>query len=95
MSEDTLKQLKKQREERQESYTQFKSMMQGIRLTKLSPVDESLLTIVEKMVEGFKNFGDGLDYISEGVIRLTQRVEALEKDVKQLRDTLDTLNENR
>jgi hypothetical protein len=95
MSEDKLHALKKRREEREIDYSELKGMLEGIRLAKLSPIEESMLRILELVMKGFKNTVDYLDNLAEGQIRLTQRIENLEKEAKQLRTTLDTLEENR
>jgi hypothetical protein len=92
---DMLKRLEKDIEERKEKYAQFKGMIQGLRLTNLSPTDKDLLLIVESMGENFKSFGDNINYIIQFNILLIERVNILEKEVSQLRHSMDTLNENR
>jgi len=95
MSEDVLQTLNKEKEEREKKHAKVKGMLEGIRLTRLSETDKGMLQVLEFVMDGFKNTSDSFGLIMEGIYHLTQRVETLEKEVKQLRTTVDTFEENR
>ena len=95
MGEDTLQNLKREREEREKAYTEIRGIIKGVRLARLSETDENFLKIFEFILEGFKTLADQINTLFEGEIHLARRIETLEKDVKQLKETIDTLMENR
>jgi hypothetical protein len=95
MSKDVLEKFKEQKERREKDHAKIKGMFEGIRLTRLSETDANMLKLLEYVIDGFKNTGNSFDLIVEGIYYLTKRVEKLENEVKQLRTTLDTLEENR
>ncbi len=95
MSDDALELLKKRKAEREKKYNKLKAMVQGARLTKLTQANENLLLLFEYITDNIKSTQDNLDSILEIVVGHNQRIINLEKEIKQLKETLDTLNENR
>ena len=95
MSEDEIRRLKEEKKVREEAYVKLKGMIEGLRLTKLTTAEEGFLKVFETMANGFKNIGDWLVYLYESQIRLTQRIENLEKEVEQIKTFQDTLEKNR
>jgi polyhydroxyalkanoate synthesis regulator phasin len=95
MSEDVLQKLNKQKEEREKTHATIKGMFEGIRLTRQSETDKGILKVLEFVMDGFKNTSDSFGLIMEGFYYVTQRVEKLEKEVKQLQRTVDTFQESK
>jgi len=103
MSEEELfRKVKKTKKERDEAFAELKGMFQGIRLGKLSSVDKSFVKIVEMMTKGFKNLGDDIIGVFERQIKMVQKVNNLEKKLKDLetnildlRLTLDKMAQDR
>ena len=87
MYEEFLDKLKKRKEERQEDYNRLKGMIAGFRLTNFNQTEESLVLIVEYTMNSFKDLQDSIDAIREATIYSFQRLETLEKEMKQLRET--------
>jgi hypothetical protein len=95
MYEEFIGKLKKRKEERDENYNRLKGMTEGFRLTNFNQTEESLVLIVEYAMNSFKDHQDSIDTLREATIYSFQRFETVEKEMKQLRETMDTLNENR
>ena len=95
MSEDVMQKLKKEKEEREKTHAKIKGMFEGVRLTNLSETDKSILRLLEFVIDGFKDAGDSFDLIAETFYHMTKKMETLDKEVKQLRKTLDTFEENK
>ncbi len=87
MYEEFIDKLKKRKEERQEDYDRLKGMIAGFRLTNFNQTEESLVLIVEYAMNSFKNHQDSIDALKEATIYSFQRLETLEKEMKQLRAT--------
>jgi wobble nucleotide-excising tRNase len=95
MSEKALELLKKRKAEREKKYTKLKGMVQGARLTKLTQANENLLILFEYITDNIKSIQDNLDSILEIVVGHNQRIIDIEEEIRQLKETMDTLNENR
>ena len=87
MYEEFIDKLKKRKEERQEDYDRLKGMIAGFRLTNFNQTEESLVLIVEYAMNSFKDHQDSIDALKEATIYSFQRLETLEKEMKQLRET--------
>jgi hypothetical protein len=83
--EEFIDKLKKRKEERQEDYDRLKGMIAGFRLTNFNQTEESLVLIVEYAMNSFKDHQDSIDALKEATIYSFQRLETLEKEMKQLR----------
>ena len=101
-AEEDLRRLEEERKEREKAYIEFKGMIKGIRLGKLNPIEKDILTLVEWMINGFKNFSDHITTAYEIQVRTTQRIESvetkieeLENNILQLRQTLDRMVQDR
>jgi hypothetical protein len=70
-------------------------MVQGARLTKLTQANKNLLLLFEYITDNIKSTQDNLDSILEILVGHNQRIINLEKEIEQLKKTMDTLNENR
>jgi chromosome segregation ATPase len=95
MSEAALELLKKRKAEREKKYNKLKGMVQGARLTKLTQANKNLLLLFEYITDNIKSTQDNLDSILEILVGHNQRIINLEKEIEQLKKTMDTLNENR
>ena len=89
LGEDKLRQLK---EEQERTYTELAEIIKDMRLTKIRQTEERLLKIFEIMIGRFKSLGENIDTLLERQILLTQRVEALEKEAKKLKENPDPSN---
>jgi hypothetical protein len=93
---EELDKLKIQKQEREKAYIEFKGMLKGARATgKLNKQERGIFQLLESMTDEFKGVGDAIDNLWERDISLSLRVESLEKQVGQLKTTLDTFTENR
>lgn len=95
MNEDEINQIKKSREDIDKARIEFEGMMKIIKATKLNGTGESIVMILEKMMEGFTAIGCRLCDLDVKQIYLSQDIEKLQKKIEQLEKTLDTFNENR
>jgi hypothetical protein len=93
--EDEIKQLREKQKAREENYTKFKGMLEGLRLTKLTETDKTFLTVIEAMADNFKATGDNLVDLYERQIRIIQTLDNLVKQVEQMKAFQDTLEKNR
>lgn len=96
--EEILRKLEEWKKQREKDYIEFKGMLKGIRLGKLSPIEESFVKLLEMINEGFNNVFDHLTVGYELEITTIQRVKTLEKrmgeletNILQIRETLDEL----
>jgi hypothetical protein len=87
--------IKKRRVDREKVYNQIKGAIMAYRSMVTTQADKDTLAIFEAMIEGFKSFGDYIDLIFEALLAQNKRIVNLESEVAKLRNTLDTLNENR
>ena len=86
MYEEFIDKLKKRKEERQD-YDRLKGMIEGFRLTNFNQTEESLVLIAEYAMNSFKDHQDSIDDLKEATIYSFQRLETLEKEMEQLRET--------
>ena len=86
LGEDKLRQLK---EEREKTFSELADIIKDIRLTKIRQTEERLLKIFDIMIGNFQSLGENIDNLLERQITLTQRVEALEKEAKRLKENPD------
>jgi hypothetical protein len=87
--------LKERKEEHEETYNRLKGRIEGIRLTNLNQTEKNFMSILEYAMDSFKAHQDSIDTFRDAIIYSFQRLETLEKEMKQLRETMDKLNENR
>jgi hypothetical protein len=95
LAEDAFEILKKRKIEREAAYNRMKGMAQGLRSMNLSKWDSDMLVLSEFVFENFKSMVDTIDLLVETLIKYNQRIKELEKTVKILTETVDTLNQNR
>jgi hypothetical protein len=95
MYEDEINQIKKAREDMDKARIEFEGMMKIIKATKLNGTGESIVMILEKMMEGFIAIGYRLSNLTEDQFHLSRHIENLQKEVKELKETLDTFQENK
>jgi len=95
MNEDEINQIKKAREDMDKARIEFEGMMKIIKTTKLNGTGESIVMILEKMMEGFIAIGYRLANLTENQFHLSRHIENLQKEVKELKETLDTFQENK
>jgi hypothetical protein len=94
-NEELLKLLEKDNEIRKEEYIKFKGMIQGLRLTNLTESEKEFLAIFELFIDNLKFSGDNLNFLRQIDIYLMRRIDVLEKEVNQLKNSIDTLDKNR
>ena len=101
--EKALWRLKKTRKESEEAYLKAKSFLDGFRARgQLSQKDLEFLFLLEFVIKGFKNHGNDIITAFENQVRFTEafnklqaRVNSLEKEIHQLRVTLDKMYQDR
>lgn len=95
MNEDEINQIKKAREDMDKTRIEFEGMMKILKSIKLNETQEIMLKIIEKMMEGFIAIGYRLSHLTEDQFHLYRHIENLQKEVKELKETLDTFQENK
>ena len=103
MSEkETLRRLEELKKLKDTKYAEFKGMMKGIRLQKLTPIQDNFLSLQELVMVGFNSVWDellaSLQYqINTAKIlkNLETKIEELETNILQLRQTLDKMVQDR
>ena len=96
--EELLRRTKELKERKDRNYAGFKGMIKGIRLRKLSPIQDNFLSLHELVVEGFNNIWNELLASLQHQINTTKilqnlgtKIEELENNILQLRQTLDRM----
>jgi len=101
--EEALQKLKKTRRDNEEAYLKAKAFLDGFRARgQLSQKDSEFLYLMEFVIKGFKNHGNDIITAFENQVRYTEalntlhaKVNDLEKDMRQLRITLDKMYQDR
>lgn len=97
--EQALQRLQKIRKENDESYMKAKAFLDGFRARgQLSQKDSEFLFLMEFVIKGFKNHGNDIITAFENQVRFTEalnnfqtKINDLEKEIRQLRLTLDKM----
>ena len=101
--EEALQKLQKTRRENEEAYLKAKAFMDGFRARgQLSQKDSEFLFLLEFVIKGFKNHGNDIITAFENQVRFNEafnnlqtKVNDLEKEIQQLRITLDKMYHDR
>jgi hypothetical protein len=101
--EEALQRLQKTRKENEQAYLKAKAFLEGFRARgQLSQKDSEFLFLLEFVIKGFKNHGNDIITAFENQVRLTEafnnlqtKVNDLEKEIQQLRMTLDKMYQDR
>ena len=101
--EEALQKLQKTRKENEEAYLKAKAFMDGFRARgQLSQKDSEFLFLLEFVIKGFKNHGNDIITAFENQVRFNEafnnlqiKVNDLEKEIQQLRITLDKMYHDR
>jgi hypothetical protein len=101
--EEALKRLQQTRRENEEAYLKAKAFMDGFRARgQLSQKDNELLFLLEFVIKGFKNHGNDIITAFENQLRFTEALNNLqaklvdtEKEILQLKNTLDKMYQDR
>ena len=101
--EEALQKLQKTRKENEEAYLKAKAFMDGFRARgQLSQKDNEFLFLLEFVIKGFKNHGNDIITAFENQVRFNEvfnnlqiKVNDLEKEIQQLRITLDKMYHDR
>jgi len=101
--QEALQRLQKTRRENEEAYLKAKAFLDGFRARgQLSKNDSEFLFLLEFVIKGFKNHGNDIITAFENQVRFNEafnslqaRVMELEKEVRQLRLTLDRIYNDR
>jgi len=101
--EEALQRLQKTRRENEEAYLKAKAFMDGFRARgQLSQKDSEFLFLLEFVIKGFKNHGNDIITAFENQVRFNEafnnlqtKVNDLEKEIQQLRITLDKMYHDR
>ena len=100
---EILERLKKTRRDNEEAYLKAKAFLDGFRARgQLSQKDSEFLSLMEFVIKGFKNHGNDIITAFENQVRFTEvfnnlqtKVNNLEKEINQLRTTLDKMYQDR
>lgn len=90
---EKLRKLHEDKNIREKEYVELKGMLEGIRLAELDKETETFLKVLELMMKGFKGVLDYITSLYEQQVHMGQKINSLEKEVNELRKTLDTLHE--
>ena len=101
--EEALQRLQKTRRENEEAYLKAKAFMDGFRARgQLSQKDSEFLFLLEFVIKGFKNHGNDIITAFENQVRFNEafnnlqtKINDLEKEIQQLRITLDKMYHDR
>ena len=94
MTEEELRKLIEEREARERDYSELKGYFEGLRLGRESNKElENRLKVLELMMKGFKRLLDYITSLSEKQFNMSQKIINLEREVNQLRETLDKFSE--
>lgn len=101
--EEALQRLKKTRIENEEAYLKAKAFLDGFRARgQLNQKDNEFLFLMEFVIKGFKNHGNDIITAFENQVKfreafnnLQTKVYDLEKEIRQLRMTLDKMYQDR
>ena len=101
--EEALQKLQKTRKENEEAYLKAKAFIEGFRARgQLSQKDNEFLFLMEFVIKGFKNHGNDIITAFENQVRFNEafnnlqiKVNDLEKEIQQLRITLDKMYQDR
>ena len=101
--EEALQRLQKTRRENEEAYVKAKAFLEGFRARgQLSQKDSEFLFLMEFVIKGFKNHGNDIITAFENQVRFNEafnnlqaKVNDLEKEIHQLRATLDKMYQDR
>ena len=101
--EEALQKLQKTRKENEEAYLKAKAFLEGFRARgQLSQKDNEFLFLMEFVIKGFKNHGNDIITAFENQVRFNEafnnlkiKVNDLEKEIQQLRITLDKMYHDR
>ena len=101
--EEALQRLKKTRRENEEAYLKAKAFLDGFRARgQLSQKDSEFLFLMEFVIKGFKNHGSDIITAFENQVKYREafnniqtKVYSLEKEIHQLRITLDKMYQDR
>ena len=101
--EEALERLQKTRRENEEAYLKAKAFLEGFRARgQLSQKDSEFLFLMEFVIKGFKNHGNDIITAFENQVRyieafnnLKTKVYDLEREIYQLRKTLDKMYQDR
>jgi len=95
ISEDEIDQIEKARKGLEEANIEFRGMMKMIRLHKLDETQEMVVNVLERMMEGFIVIGYHLCDIDIKQVYLSRNIDNFQREIKQLRETLDTFQQNK
>ena len=101
--EEALQKLQKTRKENEEAYLKAKAFIEGFRARgQLNQKDNEFLFLMEFVIKGFKNHGNDIITAFENQVRFNEafhnlqiKVNDLEKEIQQLRITLDKMYHDR
>ena len=101
--EEALKRLQQTRRENEEAYLKAKAFMDGFRARgQLSQKDNELLFLLEFVIKGVKNHGNDIITAFENQVRFTEALNNLqaklvdtEQEIRQLKNTLDKMYQDR
>jgi len=100
---EALQRLQKTRRENEEAYLKAKAFLDGFRARgQLSQKDSEFLFLMEFVIKGFKNHGSDIITAFENQVKYKEafnniqtKVYDLEKEIHQLRITLDKMYQDR
>ena len=96
--EDALRSLEEWKKRKEKDYIELKGVLKGFQMGKLNPLERSFVKLLEMMTKGFNNISDNIILAFELEIATIQkansletRIEELETNILQLRETLDKM----
>lgn len=101
--EEALQRLQKTRQDNEKAYLKAKAFLDGFRARgQLSQKDSEFLFLMEFVIKGFKNHGNDIITAFENQVKYREafnnlhlKVNDLEREIHQLRMTLDKMYQDR
>jgi len=93
--QEKLRRLDEHKKQREKEYIKAKAILEGIQLTKLNPQQEAYLKLLAYMLDQFRVNEEHIISLNEGHLTMVARVDKLEKEINQLRTTMNKLYESK
>lgn len=87
--------LKKEKEQSDLEYAKFTGIIQGVRSRPMTQTDEAMLALIELIIKNDKGSKDLFNQTYQIIVVFLNKIETLEKEVKDLKRSMDTLDQNR
>jgi cell division protein FtsL len=102
LTEEEINRIEKDKRDIETVKAEFRAKLEGMKSATLNPNEKDFLTILESIVNGFITILEGLLSSKQEQLRMTQnfnslesRIKTIEQEITALKNSLDTLYQNR